>query len=189
MKELLIITAHPTEYNLTVGISGIVNHIRAEQGANVKVVDLYHDKPQPFFSFKDAHDRVLDERQIYYQEMIKKADEIIFIYPFWWGGPPSILKNWVDSNLTMGFAAEYVNGRPKGLLEGKTVRIFTTCGAPKFIYIVTGVHFASKKIWKQTIVEFCGMKLAGYHMFGGIDSSQKKIKSIFKRVEKIIKEN
>lgn len=185
--NILLITAHPTSHNLTRGICDIYKNEKEAQGASVDVVDLYHDKQQPFFSFKDAHDKTITEEQKYYQEKIKKADEIVFVYPFWWGASPAILKNWVDSNLTMGFAAHYVNGRPKGLLQGRTVRIFTTCGAPKFLYVATGVHFASKKIWKQTIVEFCGMKLKGYHMFGGIDTSEKKIEAIFEAVRKIAK--
>ena len=187
MKNILIITAHPTSHNLTIGIAKIYKDEKENQGHSVEVVDLYHDKQQPFYSFKDAHDTALDETQKYYQEKIKKADEIVFVYPFWWGGPPAIMKNWVDSNLTMGFAAHYVKGRPQGLLQGRSVKIITTCGAPKFLYQLTGVHFASKKIWKQTIVEFCGMKFDGYHMFGGIDTSEKKINAVFKSVKKIAK--
>lgn len=187
MKNILIITAHPTNHNLTIGIANIYKTEKENQGDKVEVIDLYHDKQQPFYSFKDAHDTELDETQKYYQEKIKKADEIVFVYPFWWGGLPAILKNWVDSNLTMGFAAHYVNGRPQGLLQGRTVRIFTTSGAPKFWYVATGVHFATKKIWKQTIVEFCGMKFDGYYHFGGIDTSKKKIDAIFESVTNIAK--
>ena len=185
--NILIVTAHPTSHNLTMGITKIYKDEKENQGYEVEVVDLYNDKPQPFFSFKDAHDRGLTDTQEYYQQKIKHADEIVFVYPFWWGGPPAILKNWIDSNLTMGFAAEYVNGRPKGLLQGKKVKIFTTCGAPKMIYVLTGVYASSKKIWKQTIVEFCGMKFDGYHMYGGIDTSEKKINAIFKKITTIAK--
>ena len=184
----LIITAHPTSHNLTIGMSEIIKKERENQGGFVEVVDLYNDKPQAFYSFKDAHDTALDETQEYYQQKIKKADEIVFVYPFWWGGPPAIMKNWVDSNLTMGFAAHYVKGRPQGLLQGKRVKVFTTSGAPKFLYRLTGVLFATKKLWKQTIVEFCGMKFDGYYHFGGVDTSGKSVDKIFKSVENIVKE-
>lgn len=185
--KILIITAHPSKHNLTIGMCEIYKSEKEQQGDDVEVVDLYHDRQQPFYSFEDVHNLPLTEEQKYYQEKVKHADEIVFIYPFWWGGTPAILKNWIDSNLTMGFAAEYVQGRPKGLLTDKSVRIFSTCGAPKFLYVVTGVYFATKKIWKQTIVEFCGMKFEGYHLFGGIDTSEKKVEKVFKDIENIAK--
>ena len=185
--NILIVTAHPTNHNLTIGITEIYKKEKEQQGDVIEVIDLYQDKPQPFFSFKDAHDRELTDTQKYYQDKITKADEIVFVYPFWWGGPPAILKNWIDSNLTMGFAAEYINARPKGMLQGKSVKVFTTCGAPKMIYVLTGVYSASKKIWKQTIVEFCGMRFDSYHMFGGIDTSEKKVKKVFEKIKTIAK--
>jgi NAD(P)H dehydrogenase (quinone) len=185
MKNILIITAHPTSRNLTTGIAEVYKTEKEKQGYNVEVIDLYHDKQQPFFKFDKAFEKVLTDEQKYYQDKITKANEIVFVYPFWWGGTPAILKNWIDSNLTMGFAARYTKGRPEGLLQERNVRIFTTCGAPKFFYVMTGVHFATKKIWKQTIVEFCGMKFDGYHLFGEIDTSEKKINAIFESVKKI----
>ena len=53
--------------------------------------------------------------------------------------------------------------------------------------LTTGVYFATKKIWKQTIVEFCGMTFGGYHLFGGIDTSEKKVDAVFAAVKKIAK--
>jgi len=185
--NILIITAHPTSRNLTTEIAKIYKNEKESRGDSVEVVDLYHDREQPFYTFEDAHNTTLTDDQKYYQQKIKKADEIVFVYPFWWGGTPAILKNWIDWNLTIGFAAHYVNGRPKGLLQGKSVKVFSTCGAPKFYYIFTGVHFAVKKIWKQTIVEFCGMKFDGYYLFGGVDTLGEKVDKIFEKIKEIAK--
>jgi NAD(P)H dehydrogenase (quinone) len=183
--NILIITAHPTSRNLTTEIAKIYKNEKESKGDSVEVVDLYRDKAQPFFTFKDVHDSTLNDEQKYYQQKIKNADEIVFVYPFWWGATPAILKNWIDWNLTNNFAFKYVDGHAQGLLQGKSVKVFTTCGAPKFYYIFTGVCFASKKIWKQTIVELCGMKLDGYYMFGGVDTSGAKIDKIFEKVKNI----
>ena len=187
MKKTLIITAHPSEHNLTKGISDIYQEVRLEQNATVEVIDLYKDKQLPYLSFNTNSDlSTLSDEQKYYQEKVTWADEIVFIYPFWWGTMPAILKNWIDSILTMGFAAKYgENGRPIGLLQGKSVRVISTSGAPTFIYCLNGIRRANKKIWKQTIVEFCGMKFDGYHLFGGMDTKSKKIDKMFKCIKKI----
>jgi len=189
MTNILIITAHPNEKNLTKGIATIFLKEKEVAGHKVEIVDLYKDKQLPYLDCVTNNDIArLSDEQKYYQEKVTWADEIVFIYPFWWGTMPAILKNWIDSVLTMGFAAKYdENGRPIGLLKNKSVRVLSTSGAPTFLYCLNGIRGANKKIWKKTIVEFCGMKFKGYHLFGGMDTKSKKIDKMFKCVTKIAK--
>lgn len=186
MKRVLIVTAHPSSYNLTTGIAKIVQEEKEKKGSEVDVVDLYRDKQLPFLTFEDSSEDHQTPEIEYYQEKIKAADEIVIVYPLWWGTIPAILKNWLDSVLMPGFAFTYgENGRPKGLLQGKLVKIISTSGAPTFFYCINGIRRANKKIWKQTIVEFCGMKFEGFHLFGGVDTVGKKVDKIFECVTKL----
>ena len=185
-KNVLIVTAHPSSKNLTQGIAKIVKEEKEEQQKTVKLLDLYRDKQLPYLTFEDAHADAPTPQRDYYQEQIKWAEEIIIIYPFWWGSMPAILKNWVDTVLTMGFAANYDDrGRPYGLLQGRSVRIITTCGAPAFLYCLNGITRANKNIWKKSIVKFCGMDFDGYHLYGGVDTSGKNVEKIFTSVKKL----
>ena len=150
------------------------------------VIDLYKDVQLPFYSFEEfANIPVSDDAQRY-QEMISNAKEIVFIYPFLWGSIPGILKNWIDTVLTMGFAAKYgKNGRPIGLLGGRSVRVISTSGAPTFMYCLNGIRKSNRNIWEKTIVEFCGMKFDGYHLYGGMDTRAKNVEKLFKSVKKL----
>ena len=187
MKNILIITAHPSSRNLTEGMAKIYKEEKVNQGHNVEIIDLYKDKQLPYHTFEDAHNPPpLSEAQKYYQQKIVDAEEIVIIYPFWWGTIPAILKNWMDATLYTGFAFEYgENGRPRGLLQGRSVRVFTTSGAPKFLYILNGIHRANVNIWKKSIITFCGMDFDGYHLFGGVDASGKNVDKIFASVKKL----
>jgi len=187
MKNILIITAHPSEKNLTHAIADIFVSEKERQKHQVERVDLYKDKQLPFLNFAKSEElSSLSDEQKYYQRKVSWADEIVFVYPFWWGTTPAILKNWIDSVFTMGFAAKYgENGRPFGLLTGKSVRIVSTSGAPTFLYCLNGIRNANKKIWKKTIVGFCGMEFDGYHLFGGMDTQGKNVEKMFKCVKKI----
>ena len=186
-KNILIITAHPSDRNLTQSITEIYKKEKETKGHIVEVIDLYKDKQLPYLSYaKNEELANLSVEQLYYQERVSFNDEIVFVYPFWWGTMPAILKNWIDSVFTMGFAAEYgKNGRPIGLLKGKGVRVISTSGAPTFLYCINGIRRANKKIWKQTIVEFCGMKFQGYHLFGGMDTKGENVDKMFKCIKKI----
>ena len=187
MKNILIITAHPSDTNLTKGIADIFVSEKELQQHQVEHIDLYKDEQLPFLTYATNEDlSSLSDEQHYYQRKVTWADEIVFIYPLWWGTVPAILKNWIDSIFTMGFAAKYgENGRPVGLLTGKSVRVVSTSGAPTFLYCLNGIRSANKKIWKKSIAEFCGMKFDGYHLFGGMDTEGKNVEKMFKCVKKI----
>ena len=151
MSNILIITAHPSSHNLTIGITDIYKEEKEKQGHTVTIVDLYKDVQLPFYSFEEFANIPVSDDAKYYQNMISNTDEIVFVYPFWWGTIPGILKNWIDTVLTMGFAAKYgENGRPVGLLQGKSVRVISTSGAPTFLYCLNGIRGANKKIWKKS---------------------------------------
>lgn len=72
------------------------------------------------------------------QDRLRRADLIIFAFPLWWGGPPAILKGWLERVLAYGFA--YVDGarfdtghfrRKRGLLcvvTGGTPERFSDTG-------------------------------------------------------------
>jgi len=184
MKNILIIVAHPKEESFSFAMANTYKDRALDRGDYVKMLDLYRDTyQQPFFTYDDANTLATNEAMQYYQEKITNADEIVLVFPYWWGSFPAILKNFFDWNLSKDFAFTYVNSRPKGLLAGKTVKIFTTTGAPKFIYILTGAHRRLKNMLKEQIIEFCGMKLDGFYMYGGIDTSSKNTNKVLEEIK------
>lgn len=187
MSQVLIITAHPSSSNITNAIADTYREVREEEGDTVEIVDLYTDKELPFLVYDNDDDLTsITLAQEYYQDKVKYADHIVFVYPFWWGSMPAILKNWIDQVFTKGFAFKYTEkGRPEGLLHGRSVKIFTTTGSPKIVYCINGVNRANKNIWKKTIVKFCAMDFDGYHVYGGVDSSGKSVDAILSSVKRI----
>lgn len=179
MKNILIIVAHPKEDSFSFAIANTYKESAQRRVEHVEILDLYRDEhKQPFFTYDNANEVATDAAMKYYQDKIAKADEIVFIFPYWWGSFPAILKNFFDWNLSKGFAFKYVDSRPVGMLTGKTVKIFTTTGAPKFIYTLTGANRRLKNMMKEQVIEFCGMKLDGFHIFGGVDTSAKNTDKI-----------
>jgi len=186
MSTVLIITAHPSSHNLTRGITEIYKEEKEKQGHTVRVIDLYKEVQLPYYSFEKFPYIPVSDDAKRYQTMVSGADEIVFVYPFWWGTMPGILKNWIDSVLTMGFAAKYgKDGRPIGLLKGRAVTVISTSGAPTVLYRFNGIRRANKKIWQKTIVEFCGMKFEGFHLYGGMDTRAKNVPKLFASVKKL----
>ena len=182
MKNILVVVAHPKKDGFSFAMANRYKEVNDKQ--NVEILDLYRDdNQQPFFTYDtSSNDIEITNSMKYYQDKISKADEIVFIFPYWWGSMPAILKNFLDWNLSKGFAFEYKNSRPVGLLNGKKVKVFTTTGAPYFIYMLTGANRRLKNMFKEQIVEFCGMKLEAFHSFGGVDTKSKNLDKILSRI-------
>ena len=180
----LIIVAHPKKESFSFAMAKKYIELAKEKEYNIEFIDLYREKnQQPFFNFDNANKMEKTSEMEYYQEKIKWADELVFIFPYWWGGMPSILKNFFEWNLSKGFAFTYVNSRPKGLLTNKSVKVYTTTGAPSFIYKITGANRRIRKTMQQQIFSFCGMKLTSFNIYGGLDKSASNPSAILKKMK------
>jgi NAD(P)H dehydrogenase (quinone) len=98
-----------------------------EKQDTVELLDLYNTPlRQDFLSYEDKNTMSDNPVTRKIQEKISWADELIFVFPIWWGDMPAIMKNFVDCNFTAGYAFRYENGKSIGLLKGKFARIFAT---------------------------------------------------------------
>ncbi|NCN86795.1 NAD(P)H-dependent oxidoreductase [archaeon] len=187
MKNILIITAHPSENGFTHKIAKKYFDIRKKLGDQVDIINLYKTKyKQNFFSFENKqYKNKLTREQKYFQKKIFLADRLVFIFPIWTGDAPSILKNWFDWNITPRFAFTYSHGMVKGLLKGREVCVITTLGGSVFLYKIFGLYGAIKTIWKRFRIGFSGMNLKKMYMFGGFDTGFVKRDKILKKIEKI----
>jgi len=187
MSKILIIVAHPKIDSLSMAMAQKYKDIKESMGLEVELLDLYREEnPQPFFTYEDSNNISTDSMKKY-QKKIEDANELVFVFPYWWGSYPAILHNFIDWNFSRGFAFEYVDSRPKGRLQGRSVTVFTTTGAPSFVYALSGANRRIKTTFKKQVVEFCGMNLRSFNIFGGVDSSTAKSDKILQKVESIAK--
>jgi putative NADPH-quinone reductase len=185
MKNVLIIVANPKEDSLSFAIANKYKELNEKANNNVELLDLYRDENrQNFFTYTDDPYAIKETNEMkYYQKMITDADEIAIVFPYWWGSMPAILKNFFDWNLSSGYAFTYKDGKIQGLLKDKDVKVFVTTGAPKFYYILTGANRRLKNMFKEQIINFCGMNLKEFNIFGGIDSGFKGADKIFEKIK------
>jgi NAD(P)H dehydrogenase (quinone) len=74
------------------------------------------------------------------QDRLAAADNLILQFPLWWGGPPAILKGWIDRVLAYGFG--YVDGRrfDSGLFRGRRAMLSVTTGGTPERFSEGGVY-------------------------------------------------
>jgi NAD(P)H dehydrogenase (quinone) len=178
MKKTLIITAHPSSKGLTHQIAEAYKKGKESKGNSVEIMDLYKtDLKQDFLKYEEKKDMGNPDhiRDIMHQK-ISSADNLVFIHPMWWIGMPAIMKNWIDQNISAHFAFRYENGRPVGLMKGKTASVFITCDGSFFLYSLIGLPFIT--IWKFGILGLCGFKVQNikvlYEKFKKTESDQQR---------------
>ncbi len=212
--KTLIITAHPSPEGFTHKIAKQYAGTKKTQDVEAEIINLYDEEwKMDFLTFpeiseknpensdeegeeddlsnpaetseNEVRERVENSVIQKLQDKISESDELVFVFPLWWGEAPAILKNMIDGVFASGFAFEFEKGKtmPKQLLKGKTARVFVTCDAPKIYYWFKGYPF--KITWKDFILGFCGIKLQSFEVFDKMrvkDASGRK-----KLIEKVTK--
>ncbi|MBN1129854.1 MAG: NAD(P)H-dependent oxidoreductase [Chitinispirillaceae bacterium] len=160
--NILIVLAHPNQRSFNHAIAQRVSAALKRSGHTVIFHDLYAEKFNPLLSVDDlVKDRILDSKARIYCDELEDCDGLVFVHPNWWGGPPAVLKGWLDRVLRPGIAyafdpADSGGGVPKGLLTGKTALVFNTADTPEAREReVFGDPLEQQ--WKKCVFEFCGV--------------------------------
>ncbi len=171
MKHL-IIYSHLNPVSFTKAIVDKVEKVAQEKGDEVKIIDLYSDKFNPVLEFPDIEHMFMGEDApadvANYQEMVTWADHLTFVYPLWWAQMPAMLKGFLDRVFANGYAFAYgEDGMPKGLLEGRTAKLYINTGNSAEYYEESGMYDAQIRVNDIGIFEFCGIK-ADTTFFGNV---------------------
>ncbi|MFT4243976.1 MAG: NAD(P)H-dependent oxidoreductase [Candidatus Woesearchaeota archaeon] len=183
MKNILIITSHPSSKGFTHVLAKRIYKVEKERGNAIEIIDLYKsDFKNSFVTFEEHPKEITIPTHIQeMQEKIRSVDELIVITPMWNLDTPAILKNWFDGVFTARFAFVFTKwGVPKGLLTDKVVKMYITCDAPSWFYKISGN--LTKKLWKKWRFGICGMKMKDFKIIGKM-----RLKSQEEREKLVIK--
>jgi NAD(P)H dehydrogenase (quinone) len=105
----LIITANPSTQGFTHKIADTLAKLSTDKGDKIEILNLYTTPlRQDFLTYEDKTERPKNPITSKIQEKILWADELVFIFPIWWGDAPAIMKNFLDCNFSAGFAFKYL---------------------------------------------------------------------------------
>ncbi len=102
---------------------------------------------------KDSFDVAAEQR------LLAEHDTVVLQFPWYWYSVPGLLKDWIDQVLTYGFAY----GPGDTALQGKTLQVVTTTGAPDASYQPEGHNrFTMQELMRplDATAHLCGLTLA-----------------------------
>lgn len=169
MARILVINGHPdpSPDRLAAAMSRSYGEAAQKSGHDVHHIavgaldfPLLHD-PRDFLSEPDNSAIIAARGQILL------ARHLVFIYPLWLGGPPALLKAFLEQVSRAQFALGAGKGFPAGKLKGRSARVMVSMGMPAPIYrTFFGAH--GVKAMNSAILTLAGVRPVRTSYFGMI---------------------
>ncbi|MDR0704370.1 MAG: NAD(P)H-dependent oxidoreductase [Planctomycetaceae bacterium] len=157
--KILVILGHPK--------TGSFNHVLAETavqtlrelGHEVLFHDLYKEQFDPVLP---TDEEKLDESELpeflrQYLAELRASQGLIFIHPNWWGGPPAILRGWIDRVFRQNSVYNFTPNGPVSYIGDKIVQIFSTSNTPRDIEVKM-YGDPVENFWKVIVFGLLGSK-------------------------------
>ncbi len=189
--KVMIIYAHPYEKSFNNAILEKIQKGLKENNNEIDILDLNEDNFNPVLDKESlavySKGESKDPKVKQYQDRIKNAEYLFFVFPIWWTTMPAILKGFIDKVFLPLFAFKKEKIFPKPYLKHfKGAAVFTTMSSPKFYYSCFLKSPIKRTLIKGTL-KFCGIKKVKWFSFASIDNStDKKREKWLLKAEKIV---
>jgi len=169
MTNILVINGHPdaSPERLSSALAKAYSEGAEVAGFKVSRIDIgaidFPIMRQPAdFTSKSTAKPIVEARDKFLQ-----ANHIVFIFPLWLGGPPALLKAFLEQLARGQFLLrEGRHGFPAGGLKGRSASVIVTMGMPPLIYrVVFGAR--GIKAFNQGILRLAGLSPIRTSYFGG----------------------
>ena len=102
-------------------------------GHDVVFRDLYQERFDPVMQANEENlpEEELPESVKLHLRDFKEAEGVVLVHPNWWGGPPAILRGWVDRVIRTNSCYNFTKEGVVSHVGGKIVQIFSTSNTPR----------------------------------------------------------
>ncbi|MFN3522771.1 MAG: NAD(P)H-dependent oxidoreductase [Phenylobacterium sp.] len=111
------------------------------------------------------------------QTALKWANHLVIIFPLWIGGPPGLLKGFLEQVFRYGVALSSASGQgPQGLLKGKSARIVVTMGMPAAAFRLIFGGYGLKSLTRG-LLWISGIKPIHSTVIGGVETASEQTRA------------
>jgi putative NADPH-quinone reductase len=174
--DVMVILAHPKQGSFNHAIAEAVVAALRASGHRALFHDLYQERFDPVLPLSEIRAGAeLDPLVAQHCREVASCDGLAIVHPNWWGGPPAILKGWVDRVLRAGVAYRFETGDdgegvPVPLLRARSALVLNTTDTPlERERAVFGDPLES--VWKNCILRYCGVQEVVRRTYGVIVTS------------------
>lgn len=171
-KKILVVLGHPDATSFCGALAAHYVGGARQAGHDVTLMSLSEMAFDPVLKQGFRGDQSLETDLQMAQQALEAADHSVWIYPNWWGGPPALLKGFVDRTFLPGFAFRYTRGPlPQKLLKGRSARVIMTLDTPIWWYRY-GMGAPGLQVMKKGILQFSGISPVQTTLLGPVRGSK-----------------
>jgi NAD(P)H dehydrogenase (quinone) len=184
----LIVYTHPNHNSLNYSfLEAVQNGLKKNHKQHdIQVLDLYEEDFDPRLQFNETkrrRDMHVEPSMDKYRAQINWAEQIVYIYPIWWGRPPAMLLGYFDKLFSTNFAYKS-KGKfaTEGLIKNKSVIFISTMKGPTNypLFLMNNAH---KALMKRAVFKFIGFKKFKFFEFGSMESTEGKQQKALSKIE------
>jgi NAD(P)H dehydrogenase (quinone) len=172
-----VIVSHPSLDSFNLSVAMRYAAVAKELGDEVIVRDLYRLNFDPVLR---ADERPGDKSTL--AEDVKAelgtlagTDVFVIVYPIWFGGPPAMLKGYIDRVLGAGIThAEVHDRRPHALTGGKRLVSFTSSGNSRYWFEEQGAWMSLRNIFDTYLTNAFALASNDHFHFDCVTKSMKE---------------
>ncbi len=136
--------AHPQRGSFSEALRHTTEAALTRAGHQVQVIELYQEgfraamgdaEWQAYRDFRPEPDAQL----LVHINALRRAEQLVFVYPTWWFGLPAILKGWLERTMVPGVAFDFnASGQVRGNLGSlrRIVGVATYGSAPWYVHLI-----------------------------------------------------
>ena len=187
MKRVLVLNGHPDPDpgKLAHALARAYREGAQEAGCVVRHIDV-GGMDFPLLRKAEEFETVSSQEAIIRgQDAFLTADHIVILYPLWLGGPPALLKGYMEQVARANFfLGKTERGFPSGRLKGRSARVIVTMGMPALVYrLWYGAH--GVKAFNRSILNLAGIRPVRTTVFGGIGAKPDRCAAMMEKVREL----
>lgn len=176
--NIAVVLGHPDSGSLCGAIARAYAEGARAGGAAVREINLGEMIFDPVLRHGYREVQPLEPDLAGAQEVITWSEQVVFVYPNWWGSMPALLKGFIDRVFLPGYAFKYrANSQLwDRLLTGRRGRLLVTMDSPPWYYRWV-VGQPGHRMMRRAILGFSGITPVSTSVFGPVRSASAEARS------------
>lgn len=154
-------------------------------GGQVERVDLIDLRFDPILRKGYREPQPLEPDLLRLKSSIEAASHLVWVFPTYWAGPPTLVRGLVDRLFLPGWAFRYSkeSALPEGLLAGRSGHVIATMDSPWWWYSLVH-HRTLHRSFGTGTLSFCGVKPLQFTTIHGVHHMPEPTRAVWcERVE------
>ena len=170
--RILVVLAHPRRDSFNAAVAAALLGGLREAGHEPDLADLYAEGFRPALTEADLalyEAGSVPPDVAAYQERVRRAGGLAFVFPIWWFSMPAAMKGFFDRVFFEGFAFRFKpDGRVEGLLRHSRALVLNTAGASAEQYEAFGFQKPLERLLDDWTLRLCGVGQVRHVVFHGL---------------------